>query len=462
MKKLLPTIFLLFFFGTLTTIGYAQNALNFDGIDDLVVTSYPGIGGNAARTVEAWIKTTAVSDPNQGGTQKVILDWGSMTPNGSRFTFNLTWANSIRIEVGGNGISGTQAVNDGNWHHLAASYDPLLTTNQFKLYIDGVLHVEGNTTIAVNTNTTSGLPLQIGRRLDGINGFNGSIDEVRVWNVARTASEIAGNMNTEFCTLPAGLVAYYKFNQGAVLGNNTGLTTLNEEVAGNNGTLQNFALLGTTSNWVTGSGIGNGSVQGPNIIASSCGPYTAPSGTVFNSSGTYQDTLMSAEGCDSILNLDITVINNDLAVSVSSNILTANQAGASYQWLDCSDMSEVIGATGQFFIATQNGSYAVVVAKDGCTDTTSCYVVQGIGVEEDLQSYFQLHPNPNRGVFVVKFAGRSLAEYVRIVDINGREMYKNEFQTSGELVIETSLEAGIYFVEMLSEGKVYRQKIVVQ
>jgi hypothetical protein len=76
----------------------AQNGLNLDGTDDFVQTTYSGISGNATRTVEAWIKTTANCDPGNGGVQKVIADWGAFT-TGARFTFNVLWSNAIRLEV---------------------------------------------------------------------------------------------------------------------------------------------------------------------------------------------------------------------------------------------------------------------------------------------------------------------------------------------------------------------------
>ena len=42
----------------------SQNSLDFDGTNDYVQTSYTGISGSSARTVEAWIKRTANSDKN--------------------------------------------------------------------------------------------------------------------------------------------------------------------------------------------------------------------------------------------------------------------------------------------------------------------------------------------------------------------------------------------------------------
>ena len=141
-----------------------QNALNFDGVDDYVQTGYPGILGNQARTVEAWIRTTANCNPSAGGSQQVIVDWGSAV-TGGRCTFNILWGNSIRFEAQGNGIGGTTPVNDGIWHHLAMTYDPL-AVNKVKLYIDGQLETEGNLTVPVNTIAQT--DLRIGMRLMGL------------------------------------------------------------------------------------------------------------------------------------------------------------------------------------------------------------------------------------------------------------------------------------------------------
>lgn len=64
--------------------------------------------------------------------------------------------------------------------------------------------------------------MRIGRRIHPTytGYFGGIIDEVRVWNVARSAAEIATNKNTEFCQIPSNLVAYFKLNEGIVNGNN--------------------------------------------------------------------------------------------------------------------------------------------------------------------------------------------------------------------------------------------------
>ncbi len=75
-----------------------SNALNFDGSDDYVLTTAQGASGTSARTIEAWVRTAANCIPGTGGgVQQTIVDWGIFA-TGSRFTFNLLWANAPRIE----------------------------------------------------------------------------------------------------------------------------------------------------------------------------------------------------------------------------------------------------------------------------------------------------------------------------------------------------------------------------
>ena len=101
-------------------------------------------------------------------------------------------------------------------------------------------------------------PLYVGRRgveSAGIDGFwSGSIDELRIWNVAKTQSEIASGMNTSLLGNEAGLVLYYNFNRFICDGDNTSVSTLQDiSSAGNDGTLNNFTLNGNTSNFVGAS-----------------------------------------------------------------------------------------------------------------------------------------------------------------------------------------------------------------
>ena len=311
----------LFIFTCLNGSAQSPNALNFDGTNDYVQTTFDGIGGNSSRTVEAWIKT-----PYQAN-QEVITDWGSMS-TGQRFTFNLI-AGKIRCEIGGNGVTGTTLVADNTWHHVAVTFNNS-SSPKYRMYVDGSLEASFNLTVTINSSTTA-TDFRIGRRVDNANHFTGSIDEVRVWNYDRTASEISNNMNTEFCTIPSGLVAYHKLNQGVAGGTNTGLTD-SPDVSGNanDGTLNGFGLSGSSSNWVNGVSLSTSSVSS-SVSITGCDTFISPSGNyVWTQSGTYVDTTQTAAGCDSILTINLTMLSNSSIRLVFSRRLSFRRPNAMF------------------------------------------------------------------------------------------------------------------------------------
>ncbi|MCB9246012.1 MAG: T9SS type A sorting domain-containing protein [Flavobacteriales bacterium] len=300
----------LLFCGLLLTIQsvHAQNvALNFDGSDDCVLTNTPAITGNKPRTVEAWIRTTVNANPSAGGKQKVLVDMGDMN-TGGRFTFNLLYSNAIRLEVGGSGLNGRKAVNDGKWHHVAGVYDPKASLN-FSLYVDGKLDTAGNIPTTVNTNATN--DVIIGKRNDNTGYYEGDIDEVRIFDYARTDSAIRADMNTEYCSYPSGLYCYYKMNDGLPGKNNSSRKTAKDATgSGNKGTLSGFALSGTSSNWIDGTKLNGGDTR-DTITVMECRSYRGPGGkNVYTQSGVYEEILTNKAGCDSIVRIELTIGQN--------------------------------------------------------------------------------------------------------------------------------------------------------
>jgi hypothetical protein len=80
----------------------------------------------------------------------------------------------------------------------------------------------------------------------------------------------------------------------------------------------------------------------------------------------------------------ITELNTivDTSVTLNSSVLTANAVlNTSYQWIHC-DSASIEGATFQSFIPSESGNYAVEITQDGCVDTSSCYTINIIGIDE--------------------------------------------------------------------------------
>lgn len=274
---------------SVSTITSGQNALDFDGENDYVQTNYGGIAGSAPRTVEAWIKAPYIPF------QHVIVDWGTFA-TGQRFTLCLI-GGFLRAEVSGSGYTGEILLGDSDWHHVAVTYDPI-APEKFKTYVDGELADAFNLPTPVSTG--SAVDVMIGRRIDGVNNFEGGIDEVRIWNVVRTPEEIAASYNREYCDLPVGLMAYYQFNQGVAGEDNFSETIAFDETAMSyDGILENFALTGASSNWILGPDL-NPSFDSDVFICE--GESYTVGGSTYTLDGTYTDILTSEiTGCDSTI-----------------------------------------------------------------------------------------------------------------------------------------------------------------
>ena len=225
-------------------VQYATNALSFDGVDDnITIADDNSLDISTAITLEAWCYAIKSS-----GIQNVINKSSGSINNG--YIFPRTdngWNNAvIYLHVAGGWQTLSAPYPSRNaWHHLAATYDGAT----MKLYIDGVLAASRPQTGTITMNTN---PLVIGNQTGTAEYFGGYADEIRIWNVARTAAEIQDNMNRELDPIThTGLVTYYSFNEALPSGTNTGLMGLIDQKGNNNGTLNNFALSGAASNFLS-------------------------------------------------------------------------------------------------------------------------------------------------------------------------------------------------------------------
>lgn len=123
--------------------------------------------------------------------------------------------------------------NDGAWHHAAG----VLGASGQRLYVDGAVKQEaaGVTASAFSSDSA----FRAGYGYIGPNGpltyFTGDIDEIRLWNVARTANEIASDRAKIIAPSTPGLQGYWRLDETGTSTTAADLTT-----GANNGTLQNL------------------------------------------------------------------------------------------------------------------------------------------------------------------------------------------------------------------------------
>jgi uncharacterized repeat protein (TIGR03803 family) len=150
------------------------------------------------------------------------------------------------------------------------------------------------------------------------------------------------------------------------------------------------------------------------------------------------------------ITINTTPINT---VTVSGITLTADEAGAAYQWLDCDNGNALIdGETNQTFTPVANGNYAVEITRDGCTATSACTAVNTVGINEHTASSISIYPNPSTGKFSIVTA--QLGKNYSITDYTGKVIAQgniNQTQTDIDL---SNYAKGLYLIKI--EGYVYK------
>lgn len=165
--------------------GIANNySMAFDGTNDYIETSSNvGISGSQSRTISVWLKGGTSNNNKswpmavafgQGSTNKAMWIGGGGGPNSSAYWYFGWWGTDLDSNV--------RMDADNDWHLLTSTYDGTTA----KGYIDGVEVVSGARTI----NTTDST-LLIGKHLTDSIYWQGSIDEVAVWNTALTSTQVS-------------------------------------------------------------------------------------------------------------------------------------------------------------------------------------------------------------------------------------------------------------------------------
>ena len=212
-----------------------------NGDDDVVtVTDDAAIQDvfDGGGTIEAWIRPDTAGQSNIG---RVV--------GKERWFIGLSSVNTLRVFYTFSGTSGDWFTRDapltaGKKLHVAVTIDADNAGETPLVYVDGVAVTMTVTAASVGTRTTDvGQNLYIGNRAALSNDFDGGIDEVRLWSDIRTPAEILANYNKELIGTEAGLVGYWRFNEGQ------GATVADATSNGNDGTITGASWKNTDILW---------------------------------------------------------------------------------------------------------------------------------------------------------------------------------------------------------------------
>jgi len=480
------------------------NALDFDGTDDYVMVADHASLNPEYITVECWAK----SDQevwNNHGVMVAKRDAYLLHPVGGEKKMQFF----IYINGGWEYVEYTPSIDITQWHHYAGTYDG--TT--LSLYIDGSL--VASTLISGTIGGDAAGNLYIGSDyISDMRSLNGSMDEVRIWNVARTHCEIQGYMNTELNGDESGLVSYYNFNLAIAEGDNTGATTLTDNTTtGNHGTLYNFTLTGSNSNWIASgasiSGFGefaNTFAPVPDVetlsnVTAECEvtALTAPTATdacAGTINGTHDVTLPITTRGTTV----VTWTYNDGSGNTSTQTQNVVIEDVTKPTITCIGNKEIIIPAGQTKYTVSGTEFDPVTSGDNCSiasilndfndsetlnnaelpintttivwtatdnngNTERCSVEIQISAATSTEDIYNngisVYPNPVSDKLVIDFDNNN-PEKIVIIDMGGKVLYEKNTPEKMETIPFTQYPKGIYFVQVYTDEQVLVFKQIKQ
>jgi hypothetical protein len=243
-----------------TTTATPAYALDFAGTNAYVTFGDPASLRLSAFTLEMWMRRDGAGVGTDTGTNGIpdaipLLTKGRAEQEVA--TLDINYFLGIKassgvlcadFEEGAGGalpsgnhpILGTTAIGTGTWHHVAATYDG--TT--WKLYLDGALDAQlaVGQPVAAASNVAVALASALNSTNVASGFFNGVVDEVRIWNLARTEAEIQTTINSQIDTPTTGLVARWALDEGS-----------GTAVNGSAGTSVNGNIVGAGYAWASGA-----------------------------------------------------------------------------------------------------------------------------------------------------------------------------------------------------------------
>jgi uncharacterized delta-60 repeat protein len=180
-----------------------------------------------------------------------------------------------------------------------------------------------------------------------------------------------------------------------------------------------------------------------------CTPFTWIDGNTYTTStNTPTFTFNNSQGCDSIVTLNLLIPQINVSVTQTISLLSADEIGASYQWLNCNNNYSIISnAQTQTFAPVSNGNYAVEILQNGCIDTSDCYNVIVTEILFNQSNVdFIVYPNPSNGIF--NFKDTKNIKLVEVYNLLGEQILSQGNQKQINL---SSFAKGIYYARINGE-----------
>lgn len=147
------------------------------------------------------------------------------------------------------------------------------------------------------------------------------------------------------------------------------------------------------------------------------------------------------------------LVDVDNTITQTATTLTANQASATYQWIDCDSDSPITGAISQSYMPTVTGNYAVEVTSGSCTEVSDCIEFDTLGIDELFASDVKVFPNPVTDKLYVEVGESSETITLDLFDISGKLVLKSQSSSLSTFINMKDLPSGVYFLKVSTTEK---------
>ena len=420
------------FTSTTTIIGKVGQALKFDGVSNFISSATTPTTGIGSFTISAWIKTSST------GARRDIIDYGrGASVNNSGVFFFVNSSNQIGFDL--TNVTGTNSnvtVTDNKWHHVLVTN----TSGVVQIYIDAVAS-GASTSMTPNIQALNGFT--IGRHLvNSANFFNGSIDDVRIYNRALSSQEVKllynqNQANTVAASVPSitsGLVGNWTFDGKDMLQNVT-----DRSGQGNSGFLTNFTatttVTGKSGQAITFDGVNNKVVFGNVLGSVFTGNYTTCLWVNYTSTATNRRLIGKALYTDSNSPFGITV-NFPSAGKISAYLGTN------------ADVNSLVSTTANLnngkwrFLCVQRNGNLQSIWVDGVLDATQS---RATSPNTNTQQFTVGHDGSNLGVGTGQFPGSvdDVRVYNRVLSSQEIKLLYNQAQPVSAAASAPSITSGL-------------------
>lgn len=184
-----------------------------------------------------------------------------------------------------------------------------------------------------------------------------------------------------------------------------------------------------------------------------CDSFTWIDGVTYTASN-YQatHTIINAQGCDSIVLLNLTILNPSSDVSIVGNSLVSEATNViDYQWLDCgNNLTPVPNADSYIFAPPDNGFYAVQATNAFCTTISDCFSLTQVNLSEQTNDILSVYPVPTNDMLYIDV--NMGIQKMEVYDMLGRALHAVADCDAGMLDV-SSLAQGKYVVRVLLDDQ---------